>query len=202
MASIRALALLSGIGLATAAQTPREAQAQADSSWYHKGVHVSRYSQAPRKLVWTLVVPASADRAWAAWTDPEEMVTWAGPGAETDLRPGGTWEVHFEPDRPKGQRGSDANRIISITPQRELVIEAGAPREFPTVREEKTRFTVTLEPVGESFTRITAEQTRWREGEEWDRAYAYLAEANAEWLSWLLKRYVEGPIDWAAMMQQ
>ena len=33
--------------------------------------------------------------------------------AYVDLRPGGAWEAHFEPDRPQGQRGSDANEIVT-----------------------------------------------------------------------------------------
>src|SRR5579871_1622738 len=34
-------------------------------------------------------------------------------------------------------------------------------------------------------------------GEEWDRAYDYLARGNAQLLETLRRRFVSGPIDWA-----
>jgi len=169
---------------------------EADSSWYHKGVLVEARYSPERALRWELIVPAPVPEVWTAWTDPAAMITWASPGAEVDLRVGGVWEVHFDPDRPEGQRGSDANEIIGLVDGTELVIAAGAPTQFPTVREEKTRFTVRLEPVGHGFTRLVVTQTGWKVGEEWEAAFDYLAGANAEWLSWLLRRYVSGPTEW------
>ena len=37
----------------------------------------------------------------------------------------------------------------------------------------------------------------WKSGAEWDKAYDYLAQGNAELLEMLRRRFVSGPIDWA-----
>jgi hypothetical protein len=40
-------------------------------------------------------------------------------------------------------------------------------------------------------------QTGWKQGEEWDKAYEYLASGNAQLLATLQRRFEQGPIDWA-----
>ena len=167
-----------------------------DTTWTHKGVAVRVSTDAPRKLEWEVYLPATPTEVWDSWTTESGLVEWAGPGAFIDLRVGGAWEVHFEPDRPKGQRGSDANEIVDLEPGRMLRLAAGAPPDFPTVRAEKTDFAVMLEQAGIGHTKVTVIQSGWGQGEEWDRAFDYLAGANAEWLSWLVRRYDTGPLEW------
>jgi uncharacterized protein YndB with AHSA1/START domain len=49
------------------------------------------------------VFDAPRERVFAAWTEPEQLESWWGPGrfkttrAEVDLRPGGRYELHLEP---------------------------------------------------------------------------------------------------------
>jgi len=173
---------------------------QADTTWVHKGVHVAVHDGSNRHIEWEVVVPASVEDVWRAWTDPAELSTWAGPAAAVDLRVGGDWHIYFDPDAPPGERGGDASAILGFVPGRELRLAAGAPIEFPTVRRDKTEFIVRLDPVGFGHTRIHAIQTGWKAGDEWDRAFEAMAFANAEWLSWLHQRFTEGPIDWQKMM--
>jgi hypothetical protein len=40
-------------------------------------------------------------------------------------------------------------------------------------------------------------QTGWKTGEEWDKAYDYLAQGNAQLMEILQRRFTSGPIDWA-----
>jgi hypothetical protein len=113
-------------------------EANPDSTWIDRAVYVRIRWAAVQEPHWALVVPARIEAVWSAWTDPSELELWAAPGAAVDLRVGGSWEVHFLPDRPPGQRGSDANEILGLEPGRRLRIAAGAPVKFPTVRAEKT----------------------------------------------------------------
>lgn len=171
--------------------------APADSVFRHRAVVTRVNLGTDRSLSWELVVPARIGAVWRAWTEGDEVATWASPGGYVELRPGGAWEAHFEPDRPPGQRGSDANEIVHFVPERMLILRAGAPQRFPTVRAERTTFVVTLTSVGEGHTLVQASQTGWKEGAEWDEAFAYLARANAVWLDWLHQRFTTGPIDWS-----
>lgn len=183
---------------ASPAPPTRDATAQArDSVFRHRSVvtHVQRGEE--RRLTWELVVPAPVQDVWEAWTTAEGVASWAAPAGYVDLRRGGSWEAHFDPSRPPGQRGSDANEIVDFDPERLLVIRAGAPQQFPTVRAEKTTFYLTLTPVGRHHTLVQGIQSGWKDGPEWDEAFEYLAEANAVWLDWLHQRFTTGPIDWA-----
>lgn len=172
------------------------AEASSDSVFRHRSVVGRVVHGAGKLLAWELVVPAPVEDVWEAWATAAGIATWSAPAGAVDLRPGGTWEAHFEPDRPKGQRGSDANEILDLEPGRLLVIRAGAPMRFPTVREEKTTFYLTLTPVGRHHTLVQATQTGWKDGPEWEEAFEYLAGANAVWLDWLHQRFTMGPIDW------
>lgn len=169
----------------------------ADSVFRHRSVTVTIERGVDRRLSWELVVPASRGQVWDAWTTAEGIASWSAPAGYVDLRRGGTWEAHFNPDRPAGQRGSDANEIVDVVPERMLVIRAGAPLRFPTVRAEKTTFYLVLTPVGEHHTLVQGVQVGWKEGAEWDDAFEYLAKANAVWLDWLHQRFTTGPIDWS-----
>lgn len=171
-------------------------------SWTDRAVEVVAMGAPEKSLVWKLEVPATLAEVWRAWTDPAGLAEWAAPAAAVDLRPGGKWEVHFFPDAPEGERGGDANEVVSFVPERELVLRAGAPPEFPTVRREKTTFRVSLTDLGNGRVRVVATQTGWKPGDEWDRAFVALAQANAEWLNWLARRFEEGPIDWSQMSFQ
>ena len=75
-------------------------------------------------------------------------------------------------------------------------MSAMAPETFPHVRAERTTATWQFSAVDARSTRLVLKQTGWKEGEEWDKAYAYLAEGNAQLLATLQRRFEKGPIDW------
>ena len=76
-----------------------------------------------------------------------------------------------------------------------LAIAAMAPETFPTVRAERTAAVFQFEDKGNS-TLVRLTQSGWKTGEEWDKAYDYLAQGNAQLLEALLHRFVSGPTDW------
>lgn len=147
---------------------------------------------APEKaLRFEVVVPASVDQVWTAFSTSEGLRTWLWKEARVDLRPGGDWIVQYTPTATGG------GTIASFEPGRELAIRALAPERFPTVRQTRTLAVFRFEPSGPTATRVTLVQTGWQSGEEWDAAYAYLATGNAQLLAQLHRRFVSGPIDWS-----
>ena len=143
----------------------------------------------PRQLVIELEVPAPVSEVWKAFSTSEGLSTWLFPHATVDLKPGGDWLVHF----PGGSTGGGT--IVSFVPEKELVIDALAPDKFPQVREARTRAVFQFEPRGNS-TVIRLTQSGWKTGDEWTRAYEYLAAGNAQLLATLHQRFVNGPTDW------
>jgi uncharacterized protein YndB with AHSA1/START domain len=150
-----------------------------------------------RVLMVEITVPATRAQVWKALSTSEGLSTWLAPNAVVDLRPGGDWMVRFRDSSASGIHGSSAGgSIVSFVPQKEIVIAALAPEQFPTVRAQRTTARFQLEDHGkETLVRLT--QTGWKEGAEWDRAYEYLTAGNAQLLATLHRRFVSGPIDFS-----
>jgi uncharacterized protein YndB with AHSA1/START domain len=141
-------------------------------------------------LILEVTIPAPRAAVWRAFTTSAGLSTWLTPGAVVDLRPGGEWTAHF----PGGKTGGGT--IVSLVPDKELVLSTMAPEQFPTVRAERTRARFHFEAKGDS-TIVQLVQSGWKNGAEWDRAYEYLTVGNAQLLATLHRRFVSGPIDWA-----
>jgi len=100
------------------------------------------------------VVQVSAERAWAAWTDPDHVRQWYAPEpgfiseCEIDLRPGGVFR--FVPRQPDGTENRVTCCYLEVVPHRRLVwtdaLRPGyrpAPSAFFTA-------VMTLEPRGDA----------------------------------------------------
>jgi uncharacterized protein YndB with AHSA1/START domain len=144
---------------------------------------------AEKALVIEVTVPARIGEVWKAFTTSDGLMTWLTPNAVVDLREGGEWTAKF----PGGSTGGGT--ILSFVPEKELVISALAPDKFPTVRAARTKARFQFEAKGDS-TVVRLTQTGWKDGEEWVKAYEYLTVGNAQLLSTLHHRFVNGPIDW------
>jgi uncharacterized protein YndB with AHSA1/START domain len=147
----------------------------------------------PRQLVIEIEVPAPVPEVWKAFSTSEGLSTWLFPNATVDLKPGGDWLVHF----PGGSTGGGT--IVSFVPEKELVIAALAPDKFPQVRAARTHAVFQFEARGNS-TVVRLTQTGWQSGDEWTRAYEYLAAGNAQLMATLHQRFVNGPTDWDKVM--
>src|SRR5579863_10045581 len=153
----------------------------------------STSSTAPRQFVLEIEVPAPVHDVWQAFATSEGLSTWLFPNATVDLRPGGDWLVHF----PGGSTGGGT--IVSFVPEKELVIAALAPDQFPHVRADRTHAVFSFEGRGNA-TIVRLTQSGWKSGEEWTRAYEYLAAGNAQLMATLHRRFVDGPTDWRKLM--
>jgi uncharacterized protein YndB with AHSA1/START domain len=153
----------------------------------------SAVAEPPHQLVIEVEVPAPVPEVWKAFSTSEGLSTWLFPNATVDLRPGGDWLVHF----PGGSTGGGT--IVSFVPEKEIVIAALAPDKFPQVRAARTHAVFQFEARGNS-TVVRLTQTGWQSGDEWTRAYEYLAAGNAQLLATLHKRFVDGPTDWDKVM--
>ena len=160
-------------------------------------VTVTRTAAPEKRLDFEVTVPAAIPEVWEALSTSKGLSTWLFPNAVVDLRPGGDWIVKF----PGGSTGGGT--IIAFAPQQKLEIAALAPDQFPTVRRERTHATFELRASADGkATIVHLTQTGWKSGEEWDKAYDYLAGGNAELLESLRQRFVTGPVDWDAMFKQ
>ena len=157
-------------------------------------VKITKTDTPEKALFFEVTVPAKPDEVWRAFTTKEGAQEWLWPDMTVDLREGGDWIVNF----PAGKTGGGT--IVSFEPMRSITMRAMAPEQFPEVRRERTTAVFRFEAT-EAGTKVTLLQTGWKQGKEWDDAYDYLANGNAQLLGQLLYRFKNGPVDWTKLRQ-
>ena len=144
-----------------------------------------------------VVVEASVDEAWDAWTTEEGLKTFFAPECNIDLRVDGPYEMFFDLDEEPGRRGSEGTRILAFQPKVMLAFTWNAPLHLPHVREHFTHVVVRFRELAERQTAVSLTHDGWGEGEEWDEAYTYFQRAwNDVVLPRLKYRLLVGAIDW------
>lgn len=95
--------------------------------------------------------PVAPEKVWRAWTDPQALKQWFGPGgpqpvaiAEVDVRVGGRFRIAF--GGPQGDEHLCAGVYREVVPNRKLVFTWTWPRTTP---ERESLVTVELRKVAE-----------------------------------------------------
>ena len=101
-------------------------------------------------LVLTRRYPVAPEKVWRAWTDPQVLKRWFGPGgpqpvslAEIDLRAGGRLRIVF--GGPEGTEHEAQGVYREVVPNRRLVFTWTWPRTTP---ERESLVTIELRPEG------------------------------------------------------
>lgn len=151
---------------------------------------------AERSIDKQVVVNATLDQLWAAWTTREGIVSFFAPDAVIDARVGGAFHIHIDPGAPPGSKGADDMRYMAMQPKRMLSFDWNAPPSLPGVRQQRSFVVLRFEALDERRSRLTLHHTGWGDGGEWDQAYAYFDRAWGNVLANLQKRFDSGPVDW------
>lgn len=149
-----------------------------------------------RSIVKTALVKASQEEVWQAWTTSEGIKTFFAPDARIEARPGGAFEVYFNPYARPGLKGADGMVFLAVQEMSMLSFTWNAPPHLPGVRGQRTSVTVRLTPAGDGATQVRLTHTGWGDGGEWDKSYSYFGNAWGHVLANLEKRFATGPIDW------
>ena len=127
---------------------------------------------AERAIDKEVVVRATLDQAWAAWTTREGIVSFFAP---------------------------DAMRFLALQPKQMISFGWNAPPSLPELRAQRTFVVVRFHAVDAATTRVTLHHTGWGTGGGWDRAHRYFDRAWGGVLGNLQKRSEQGPIDWTTV---
>jgi uncharacterized protein YndB with AHSA1/START domain len=149
-----------------------------------------------------VLVQATLDQAWDAWTTREGIVSFFAPDAQIEPRVGGAFHIHFDPGAPAGAKGADDTRFMALQPKQMISFDWNAPPSLPLARQQRTFVVVRFAAVDDKTTRVTLHHTGWGEGGEWDKAHAYFDRAWGGVLGNLKKRFEQGPTDWAPWLKQ
>jgi uncharacterized protein YndB with AHSA1/START domain len=157
---------------------------------------------AERAVEKEVVINATLEQAWQAWTTRAGIVSFFAPDANIDAHVGGAFQIYIDPGAPAGSKGADDMRVMAVQPMKMLSFDWNAPPSLPQARAQRTFVIVRFMPVDEKTTRVSLHHTGWGEGGEWDQAYVYLDRAWGAVLGNLKTRFEQGPIDWKPWLQQ
>jgi uncharacterized protein YndB with AHSA1/START domain len=121
-----------------------------------------------------VTIAAPLDWVWWAWTRPERITAWFAAEANIEARPGGSFELFFDPKDHDHQCTKGCNFTL-VDPMKRLGFTWKGPDEFANVMNDPaslTSATVTLEEEN-GKTRVVVEHGGWGKGEEWEKARSW-----------------------------
>lgn len=153
--------------------------------------------QPERSINAQILIEASPDAVWNAWTTESGIKSFFAPGCRVEPRVGGHFEIYFNPTGEAGTRGAEGTRILAFQPTQMLAFTWNNPPTIPNIRWQYTSIVVRLKPVGTNKTMVTLNQSGFGEGQDWDQAFSYFSQAWSKRVLPYLKLSLEaGPIDW------
>ena len=155
---------------------------------------------AERAIDKEIVIAATPDQAWDAWTTRAGITSFFAPDAEIEPKVGGAFHIYIDPLAEPGLKGADDMRFMALQPKKMLSFDWNAPPSLPEARQQRTFVVVRFEPLADGKTRVALHHTGWGDGGEWDKTYAYFDRAWGNVLANLKKRFETGPIDWTEWM--
>ena len=157
---------------------------------------------AERALEKEVVVKATTEQLWTAWTTRDGIRSFFAPDAVVEPRVGGAFHIHMDPGGEPGMRGADDMRFMALQAPKMLSFDWNAPPSLPEARAQRTFVIVRFAPLDDGRTRVTLHHTGWGDGGEWDKAYAYFDRAWSGVLMNLQQRFEQGPRDWSEWLKR
>jgi len=156
-------------------------------SWIDGAVSVTAVRGPARVQKYEVELPADVATVWDTLTTVDGVRSFLSPDPKIELSPGGAYMLF----------SGSLSKVLSVVPQRQLVVTGSAPLEFPNVRMGGTWGVLDFESSGDDATHLTMTCLGWQNGEEWDRAFEYFLKNNPMFLNLLRKRFTEGPLEWS-----
>jgi uncharacterized protein YndB with AHSA1/START domain len=154
-------------------------------TWVDDGVTVRASSTPVKRQDFLLDIPAPANQVWRALTTAEGIQEYFPSKPNVELKVGGPYELF----------PGSTNRVLTFIPGKMLMTTGSAPPQFPEVRKGGTWGTFQFEPIDDGkATRLNLAVIGWRDGQEWDNAFAYFLKNNPVFLRMIRKRFVDGPL--------
>lgn len=143
------------------------------------------------RVVTEVVVEASVDDVWRAWTTKQGVESWMVAHAEIELKVGGRMRTHYDPKGMLGDSKTIENTIICYDPERMLSIKVSKPPEgFPFPKAVKNMWTVIyFEESGPKTTRVRIVGLGFGDDEESKKMRAFFDRGNAFTLKKLQERF-------------
>lgn len=150
-----------------------------------------------KSINFEIVINASIDDVWNAWTTEEGAKSFFAPDCKIELLPNGKYEMYFLPEAPEGQRGGEGCKILAVQEKKLFSFSWNSPPIFPEVRFQYTTVILRFEKLSQNKTRLYFTEIGWGDGGGWDKSFEYFTKAWGKVvLPRLQYRFENGPVDW------
>jgi uncharacterized protein YndB with AHSA1/START domain len=129
------------------------------------------------------------EHAYRLFVEPELLTAWLTEAAEVEPRVGGKYELYWTPEDPENN-STIGCRITALAPGELLAFQWRSPiqfKQFANAANPLTHVLVSFHRVDDA-TRVHLVHSGWREGEEWEEARSWQAQAWRGALAALEKR--------------
>ncbi|MDQ3487304.1 MAG: SRPBCC domain-containing protein [Acidobacteriota bacterium] len=154
-----------------------------------------------RVLQHVVVIPATMQQVWDAFATTAGAAAWVAPLVHVDFRLGGIWESSYRPDAKLGDPGNIQNRFVSYRPPQMISMQvARTPPGFPYADVLKSDIVTVLEfkELGPKEVEVTESMVGFRANDKGhETILGFFRQGNAEALTALRKRFIDGPIDFS-----
>jgi uncharacterized protein YndB with AHSA1/START domain len=104
-------------------------------------------------------VPVDLAEAWRLWTEPSAIGEWFSPSFAVDIRPGGPFEIYFDPTAAPGDKGCEGCTVLVVDPEKMLSFAWNLPPapETLALRESghMTVVQIRFEAIDDARTRVS-----------------------------------------------
>ena len=146
-----------------------------------------------------VVIPATMKQVWDAFATTEGAAAWVAPLVHVDFRLGGIWESSYNAAAKIGDPGNIQNRFVSYRPPYMISMQvARTPPGFPHADVLTKEIVTVLEfkELGPKEVEVTESMVGFRANDKGhETILGFFRQGNAEALTALRKRFVDGPID-------
>ncbi len=146
-----------------------------------RSLEFSRSINAPPELVWEQISTAAG------------VERWLEVDSSINLAIGGAYELYFDANRGRGNRGTEGTQVLSYAPGRMLSLSWNVPTSLGQVRGLRSWVTFLIEPSPQGSL-VTVVHAGFGDTPGWDRAHAYY-ETGWPTVLGMLKRSLEGVAD-------
>ncbi len=146
-----------------------------------------------RVLEQSIVIDATIDKVWDAFTTTAGFRSWAAPVAKVDFRLGGIIEAAYDWNGRIGTPGNIKNQIVAYVPHRMLAIrnvQAPPNAPFDAATFQRVHTVNLFEPLTATRTRVTVTQPGFGSGAAYEGVYKFFAAGN-RWSLEQLKKSLE-----------
>jgi len=139
-----------------------------------------------------IVINASVDKVWNAYTTPAGWKKWVTPIVEMDFRINGTIKSHYDSTATLGDNGTIVTHILNYIPHKQITMQAELNENFPAFMkgEEKNLYSIfNFEKIDENQTKLTVYGIGYKNEQQWLDLINFFIQANEVTLN-KLKTYL------------